>query len=318
MTSPLFSVVMPAYNAERTIGDAIHSTLGQTIDDFELIVVDDGSTDNTAENVMLFRDPRIQLVRQANGGLAAARNTGLGRARGVYASFFDADDLLLPTFLETTKATFDRFPHAGIVDCEHWLLDDPTGRMHAPIRSGPDLRPDDPAQLLRALLKENLIWGTASVPMSVIGEVGGFDPRLRACEDYELWLRIVARGRRVACAPGRLVVWRRTGSTLSTDSAVMTRFLCEVYGFVVNEYDVPDDVRALARARRATCERHLAALTGDRRVAGARLRLRGRLGRIKRAVWHPRGPVEIPPEVATAFPQLVRMCGRSSLRQHGG
>jgi glycosyltransferase involved in cell wall biosynthesis len=318
MSCPLFSVVMPAYNAERTIGDAIQSTLAQTVDDFELVVVDDGSTDNTAEIVLRFRDSRIELVRQPNGGLAAARNTGLSRARGVYASFLDADDLLMPTYLEATNVTFERFPDAEIVDCEHWLLDDLTGRVRVAPRAAQDLRPHDPARLLRALLKENLIWGTATVPMSVIGEVGGFDPRLRACEDYELWLRIVARGHRVACASGRLVVWRRTGSTLSADPALMMRFLSEVYGFVVDEYDVPDEIRALARARRAACERQLAALTGDRRVAAARLRLRGRLGSIKRAVWRPRGPVEIPPEVATAFPQLVRMRRRSSLRQHRG
>jgi hypothetical protein len=304
-SEPLFTVVIPAFNAERTVAAAIRSVLAQRFQDFEVIVVDDGSTDGTSDEVRQVQDERIRLVRQGNEGSSAARNAALRIARGAYASFLDADDLLLPDFLTEMQEAFARRPDAGIVDCAHWLLEERTGRIAAAPQSGPEPLPDDPAEMILLLLRENIIWGTATVPMSVLTEVRGFRPSLRACVDYELWLRIVARGHRVVRAPGTLVVWRRTGETLSSDPILMTRTLCEVFRLVAEEYDVPEPVRALARSRREQERRRLGALTGERRVAAAALRTRHALGRLRRRLTPSPFGQETTADVMRAFPETV-------------
>ncbi len=101
---------MPAYNVEAFIGEAIESVLRQSVSDWELIVVDDGSTDATAGIVRRFTDPRIQFIRQENAGVSAARNRGIAAARGAYFAFLDADDRLRPTALERLSARFEGAP----------------------------------------------------------------------------------------------------------------------------------------------------------------------------------------------------------------
>ncbi|MFN3301364.1 MAG: glycosyltransferase family 2 protein, partial [Sediminibacterium sp.] len=101
MNKPTVSVVIPLYNKGKYIERAISSVLAQTYPPLEIIVVDDGSTDNGPERVLKFNDPRIILIRQENRGPGAARNTGLARAKGKYIAFLDADDEWLPNFLKT-------------------------------------------------------------------------------------------------------------------------------------------------------------------------------------------------------------------------
>ncbi len=303
--SPAFTVVMPAYNAEDTIGDAIRSVLAQTESDFELIVVDDGSTDHTADEVAHFTDGRVRLVRQQNAGLAATRNCGLGQARGRYVSFLDSDDLMLPTYLATMNATLRTVPDAGFADCDFWNLNDATGRISTWALGRLDL-PRDPYELMRLVLRRNVLHYGATVRMAVLRDVGFFNPELRACEDLELWLRILAHGHAAVRAPGRLTVYRIRGGSLSTQAGLMTRSLCEVYRLVEEEYDVPDDIRALAQARRRAEARRLAALTNERRLAGAVERARRKLGRARRALKRAQPKQEIPAELAAAFPGLVR------------
>jgi hypothetical protein len=297
---------MPAYNAADTIGDAIRSVLAQTEPDFELIVVDDGSTDDTGGEIRRSTsDRRVRLIRQPNAGLAATRNRGLDEARGRYVSFLDADDLLLPGYLETMSATLDRFPDAAFAHCDFWVLDDATGRISTWHLGGLEL-PRDPFELMRLVLRRNVLHYATTARTAVLREVGRFNPRLRACEDVELWLRILAHGHAAVRAPGRLAVWRSRAASLSTKAVLMTSSLCEVYRLVAEEYDVPDDIRALALARRRAEERRLGALTGERRLAAAAERTRRELGKARRALTRPRGPADVPPEVAAAFPELAR------------
>jgi Glycosyl transferase family 2 len=304
--SPAFTVVMPAYNAACTIGDAIGSVLAQTDTAFELIVIDDGSTDGTSEEVRRFNsDRRVRLIRQSNVGLAATRNRGLREARGRYASFLDADDLLLPTYLQTMAATLGRSPDAGFADCDFWVLDDATGRISTWPLGRLDL-PRDPYELMRLVLRRNVLHYGATARIAVLRDVGCFNPKLRACEDVELWLRILAHGHTAVRAPGRLTVYRSRSGSLSTQAVLMTSSLCEVYRLVAEEYDVPDDIRALAQIRRRAESRRLAALTNQRRIAGASERMRRQLGKVRRAVARGGGPREIPDEIAAAFPHLVR------------
>jgi GT2 family glycosyltransferase len=304
--SPAFTVVMPAYNAERTIGDAIRSVLAQTEPDFELVVVDDGSTDHTGEEVRHFTsDHRVRLMRQQNAGLAATRNRGLREAGSRYVSFLDADDLLLPTYLATMRDTLADAPDAGFADCDFWILEDATGRISTWPLGRIDV-PRDPYELMRLVLRRNVLHYGATARIDVLRDVGFFNPKLRACEDIELWLRILAHGHGAVRAPGRLTVYRSRSGSLSTQAVLMTSSLAEVYRMVAEEYDVPNDIRALAEERRRAEARRLAALTNERRLAGARERIRRKLGRARRAVRRRRRAREIPPELSAAFPDLVR------------
>jgi glycosyltransferase involved in cell wall biosynthesis len=292
-----FSVVIPAYNAAETVGDAIASVLSQTAADFELIVVDDGSTDDTGTEIERFTDdPRVRHIRQPNAGLAATRNRALENARGSYASFLDADDLLLPHYLEVMGETLDAAPQAGFADCDLWILDDETGEVSTSPLGAFEL-PADPHELMRVLLRRNLVRTASTVRMDVLRRVGYFNTALRACEDLELWLRILAHGFAAVRAPDRLLVWRDRRDSMSTQALLMTSSLCEVYRLVADEYEVPDDIRALAAARRRAELKRLAALTGKRRLAAALVRIRRAVGRVRWVALR-RRKRGVPPELA--------------------
>ena len=111
----LVSIIVPAYNAENFIGEAIHSILSQTYSSFEVFVVNDGSLDRTEEIVRSFPDKRITIIRQTNAGVSAARNTGLKHIQGEFICFFDADDLMTPEFLEVRVNILLHKPHIGFV-----------------------------------------------------------------------------------------------------------------------------------------------------------------------------------------------------------
>lgn len=113
--SPFFSVIVPCFNRASQINCAVESVFRQTYENFEIIVVDDGSTDDLAAALAQFSDPRLQLVRRTNGGAGAARNTGLDVARGRYVSFLDSDDEFLPHHLEQTRQTIEKTPDAAVI-----------------------------------------------------------------------------------------------------------------------------------------------------------------------------------------------------------
>ncbi|MCU0914606.1 MAG: glycosyltransferase [Planctomycetes bacterium] len=123
---PEVSVIVPLYNKGPYVVRALRSVLGQTYPDFELIVVDDGSTDNGPEQVRTSGDPRLRMVRQANAGPGAARNRGLAEATGRYVAFLDADDEWLPTYLERTVRILDEYPRCAAVASTYFLGADKT------------------------------------------------------------------------------------------------------------------------------------------------------------------------------------------------
>ncbi|MGL5192288.1 MAG: glycosyltransferase family 2 protein, partial [Chroococcales cyanobacterium] len=111
---PLVSVVVPAYNVSRTIRETLDSILTQTFPEFELIIINDGSTDNTLQVIEEVQDPRIQVFSYENGGLPEARNRGIARATGEFITFMDADDLWTPDKLEGQVAALQQNPKAGL------------------------------------------------------------------------------------------------------------------------------------------------------------------------------------------------------------
>ncbi len=204
------SVIIPAYNARRFIGEAIESVLSQTVPAHEVIVVDDGSTDGTAEFVREHYGKLVRVIHQENKGVGAARNIGIKAATGDVFQFLDADDLLLPNKFEVQLDFWQRNPEFDIVYCDHVYFRD--GEM-------PSSFP--PA---RALPQGNLTeFATQSapsaihsflVPRHVIETVGGFDEdkSIQQVEDKDFWLRCALYGYTFGYVPKVLVLTRRHGT----------------------------------------------------------------------------------------------------------
>ena len=193
--SPRVSVVIPTYNRESTIGIAIRSVLDQTFADFEILVVDDGSTDSTESVVRGFGDPRVFYVRQQHGGLpAVARNNGLRRARGEYVAFLDSDDLWLRDKLAVQVAYMDANPEVGLSYTNTYQFTrDPSRCQRKPWLSTEETLSGHVFEQLYGHQRiPNL---TVMIRTSVRNTVGLLDEdeRLKANEDYEYWLRIAHR-----------------------------------------------------------------------------------------------------------------------------
>jgi glycosyltransferase involved in cell wall biosynthesis len=185
------SVVIPVFNRAEAVQRAIASVLAQTCQDFEIIVVDDGSTDATASVVAAMTDPRITLIRhERNRGGGAARNTGYRAGSAPFVAFLDSDDEWLPTKLERQLDVFERADdRLGLVYTgADRIFPDGTATRHIPRRD---------ADLARTLLTENVIGETSlgMVRRSALDAIDGFDESLPAAQDMDLWLRLCERFR---------------------------------------------------------------------------------------------------------------------------
>lgn len=203
--TPRFSIVIPAYNRVDQIGRAIASCLAQTDPDFEIVVVDDGSRDGTADAVEAMADPRIRCIRQANAGASAARNTGARAARGAWLAFLDSDDEFLPTKLERLGAAIR---NGGEMDRTVWyspLFFDrgPGNRMVKPARA---IASDEPVGDYLFADDGLMQTSTLVIPRALFLQVG-FDTGLRCLEDLDLCLRLEEAGARFRMLPEPEVVW---------------------------------------------------------------------------------------------------------------
>lgn len=187
--APTVSVVVGAYNAERWIEETIRSVLRQSYRAYELIVVDDGSTDGTADVARRFGE-EVRVIRKANGGSASARNAGIRASSGKYVAFLDADDLWCPRKLESQIAALETAAAAwGYSDAV--FFDSSTGTSLYRASQLHELHAGD---VLRALVLGNFILTpTVIVRRDVFEVVGLFDETHRISEDWDLWLRVAAR-----------------------------------------------------------------------------------------------------------------------------
>ena len=226
MANPLVSVVIPCFNQAHFLPDAIESCLRQTLSDLEVIVVDDGSTDETVTvaTAAAARDSRVRLITTENRGVGAARNRGLSEARGVFVNLLDADDLLHPGKLSAQSATLHANPDIDVVLCDIDTID-ADGRV---IPAAPRVhleRLSDPDGWFDALLAGGLF--PPHVPLTRrtrIEAVGGCseDRAVAGHADYLLWLRLAATGARLHVLDTPLASYRRTSGSMSTDDAHMT------------------------------------------------------------------------------------------------
>lgn len=185
----LVSVIIPAYNAEAFIAEALDSVINQTIQDFEVVVIDDGSTDRTADIVKHY-DSRVKLISVDNGGPAKARNRGIRESGGEYVAFLDADDLWQPTKLEKQLARFRESPKLGMVFTENYLFDS-KGPYADALGKRDTLMPGEIAANI--LIHSGLSTPTVMVRKSVLDAVGEFDESLKHAEDDNMWIRISAQ-----------------------------------------------------------------------------------------------------------------------------
>lgn len=188
--APVVSVIIPTYNRKAYLGQALDSLAAQTYRDFEIIVVDDGSTDDTAEFLRV-RPESIRYFWQENAGPAAARNRGLKEARGQFVAFLDSDDLWQPSFLEATTQCLMRDKSVDVAFCRSVTIDD-RGTVMANHGRRSAFGGDITAQLFASTF---ISTPTVLVRLNTVREHGGFDASLPTNEDYDLWLRLSLRHR---------------------------------------------------------------------------------------------------------------------------
>lgn len=218
--SNLVSIITPAYNAEAFIARTIESVMSQTHQDWELIIVNDGSTDNTANVVLNYSDPRLHYIYQDNQGLAGARNTGIRAARGKYMAFLDADDEWYPSFLERCVKEIEANPNpllAGVYT-SYVHIDQNNNILFQP--ASPVVKPHE---LYAQLLEDGFFPPhVVVVKTDIMHQVGLFDTQLvgRGCEDWDLWLRISARYH-LKSIPEPLARYRIYSGSMSTNAEIM-------------------------------------------------------------------------------------------------
>ena len=207
---PLVSIVIPAYNVESYIKNAIESALNQTYKNIEIIVIDDGSTDSLKKALEPYlKSKKIKYIYQENKGLAGARNTGIKNARGEYIALLDSDDEFLPEKIERQIAYLENHPECDICYCDLWhFYEEEPGRLlklNYKYYSGEDTFPK--------LLEKNFINPlTVVLRRSIIERYGYFDEKYRRSEDWELWLRLSYQGVQFCVLP-EILAKHRLGRT---------------------------------------------------------------------------------------------------------
>lgn len=192
---PLVSVVIPAYNASQYLAEAIDSVLSQTHSNLEIIVVNDGSTDNTLDILESYQ-PKLKVLTQAQAGVAEARNTGIKAATGEYLAFVDSDDYWFKDKIGLQLAYLQQHPDVGAV-YNDWKVWEPINDSYpdpgtlAPSAVGLDIDPNQSGWLYGQLLLDCIIHtSTLMIRKPILDQAGYFDGNLRIGEDYDLWLRL--------------------------------------------------------------------------------------------------------------------------------
>jgi glycosyltransferase involved in cell wall biosynthesis len=286
---PKISVVIPCYNATPYIAATIQSALAQDWPDLELVVVDDGSSDGSAELVQrLF--PAVTLIRQSNQGVAAARNNGIAHAQGEWIAFLDADDIWLPGKLHAQWAALQAAPgtRMAYTAWQVWSSTEPAPQSaylaQINAESGNTARwAGATGWVYPQLLLDCVVWtSTVLAHKSVFAEAGVFDPALRIGEDYDLWLR-ASRITPILRVPRPLALYRMHPNSI-TKSVPEKNFRALVVGRAISRwgYSSPDGCvavqqvvdNALAKSWSDYAGAHLAVgnLTGARQAALLALR----------------------------------------------
>lgn len=186
---PHFSVIIPVFNKEKFVAQTIKSVLAQTFSDFEIIVINDGSTDTSETEILAISDKRIHYFFKQNEGVAAARNFGMAKATSEHLCFLDADDYWYPQFLEIMNHYIQKLPNEKVFAC---AIEIETGKKMIPAQySFPKKGDYELVNFFEASQKEAVLWTSAvCIHRDVFEKAGLFDEQLKISEDTDLWIRI--------------------------------------------------------------------------------------------------------------------------------
>jgi len=247
-TKPQVSVIIPTYNRSWSIKEAIDSVLAQDYTEFELIVVDDGSTDHTSDVLDSYGDD-IKVLSQKNKGVSAARNRGIAEASGKFIAFLDSDDLWLPQKLTLQIEFINQTPDALICQTEEvWIRNG--------LRVNPKKRHKKPSGMIfKPSLELCLVSPSAvMIQRSLLDRVGGFDETLPACEDYDLWLRISCRFP-VHLIDAPLIIKRGGHDDQLSRGAGLDRFRIKAIEKIIKSGILSDDqYRAAVKTLKKKCD----------------------------------------------------------------
>jgi len=229
---PLISVIIPAYNAARSIARSLDSVLGQTLTDFEILVVNDGSPDTDAFEAALsnYRE-RVTYIRQENRGAAAARNTGIKAARGEFLAFLDADDLWLPNYLEAQMDAL-RKVGADVVYCDALIVGSSLLKGRTFIGLAPTRCEVTPESLLS--VDVGLLTSALIAKKKAVLDAGLFDETILRGHDFDLWLRIAQKRFKFACNRQILAHYTVSDSGLSGNAVKQTQRRLELLSTIRN------------------------------------------------------------------------------------
>jgi glycosyltransferase involved in cell wall biosynthesis len=213
---PLISVIIPAYNAERTLLETVDSVQNQTLANIEIIIINDGSTDRTEKTIENLHDSRIKAFSYENGGVSVARNRGITHTMGEFIAFIDADDLWTPDKLERQLAALEAHPEAAVAyswtqtidERGHWLH-----RYHSVFVEG---------DVYTEILVNNFVSNGSNILVrkEAILSVGEFDSTLKSCEDWDFYIRLAAKYHFVV-VPDWQILYRQSSTSLSSQVEVM-------------------------------------------------------------------------------------------------
>jgi glycosyltransferase involved in cell wall biosynthesis/ADP-heptose:LPS heptosyltransferase len=212
-SNPLVSIIMPAYNAAEYIAEAIESVLIQNYRNFELIIVDDGSIDNTRDIIAGFKDEKIKYFYKENAGAASARNLGIKKSQGAFLIHLDSDDMITPDFIAKHLQQFEKHPEADLVYCDDYLIDE----NEKPIRVIERSEYPDQKSLIRDLFRSGfpVVPFRTCIRRSVFDKIGFFDEDLLIGEDYDMMRRFAKSGLKIHHLKGALYLRRMTSDSLS-------------------------------------------------------------------------------------------------------
>lgn len=242
VSNPIVSVIIPSYNSAHFLLKAVESIFNQTFQDFEVIVVDDGSTDNTREVVIpLMEHDRFRYVYQENQGLAATRNTGLSVAKGEFVAFLDADDVFLPQKLVVQVKWLQENPEFGLVGGGFYYMNEKGALSEAqrswlrnPNLTIKDLLFDCPFMVPAVLVRKE--W---------VDRVGGFDTRLRRVEDWDLWMRLAYAGCKMGWVEEIVCAYRIFSGQMTRNAAAQKEVTVSVMNRFFDQSGLPDSILQL-------------------------------------------------------------------------
>ncbi|NEQ44097.1 MAG: glycosyltransferase family 2 protein [Leptolyngbya sp. SIOISBB] len=238
MNSPAVSVVIPAYNAEKTIAETVNSVLTQTFDDFELIIINDGSTDNTLEVIQRFSDARIRVLSYENSGPQKSRNCGLEKAKGKFISFLDADDLWTDDKLELQLQSLNHNPHASVVYSWTNVIDENSNFLR---RGG---YPTKKGNVFLDSLLANLFENGSNflAYTDAVNAIDGFDEAIIAGQDYDIAISL-AEQYMFEVVPKVQILYRKSNKIESWSSGIQRARMGidQIYEkHLSNRNDLPD------------------------------------------------------------------------------